>query len=91
MTQNLHLITEGKKKKLLQEVERKRETGETIEDVEVDIDVNSIEIPPVPVKNSMVQLYTGNKVVPLVFKLFLYLLSGVVIHVVVYPIYRFKS
>jgi hypothetical protein len=61
MTRNLHQIREGKKKKIQQEMKRKKEAGEDVDESElnIDVDVNSIEIPAVPLKNTLVQLYTG--------------------------------
>ena len=61
MTRNLHQIREGKKKKIEQEMKRKKEAGENVDKTElnIDVDVNSIEIPAVPLKNTLVQLYTG--------------------------------
>lgn len=61
MTRNLHQIREGKKKKIEQEMKRKKEAGEEIDETELkfDVDVNDIEIPAVPLKNTLVQLYTG--------------------------------
>ena len=61
MTRNLHQIREGKKKKIEQEMKRKKEAGEDVDETElnIDVDVNSIEIPAVPLKNTLVQLYTG--------------------------------
>jgi hypothetical protein len=61
MTRNLHQIREGKKKKIQQEMKRKKEAGEDVDETElnIDVDVNSIEIPAVPLKNTLVQLYTG--------------------------------
>jgi len=61
MTRNLHQIREGKKKKIEQEMKRKKEAGEEIDETElnIDVDVNNIEIPAVPLKNTLVQLYTG--------------------------------
>ncbi|VDI75911.1 tRNA-splicing endonuclease subunit Sen34 [Mytilus galloprovincialis] len=60
MMHNLHQIKEGKRKKLKEEMERKKEAGETVHetDLDVEIDIDSIQIPPVALKNSLVQLYT---------------------------------
>jgi hypothetical protein len=46
---------------LEQEMKRKKEAGENVDETElnIDVDVNSIEIPAVPLKNTLVQLYTG--------------------------------
>jgi hypothetical protein len=42
-------------------MKRKKEAGEDVDETElnIDVDVNSIEIPAVPLKNTLVQLYTG--------------------------------
>lgn len=60
MMHNLHQIKEGKRKKLKEEMERKKEAGEKVNetDLDVEIDIDAIQIPPVAQKNSLIQLYT---------------------------------
>lgn len=64
ISQNIHLIKEGKREKRRKIIEEKKSAGVEVDpseiDEEVEVDVDRIPIPPIPEKSSLVQLFTEN-------------------------------